>query len=454
MENKKRFSMFDLLLTVICVVFVAEAAAPVATAGNTQFFWWILLIFTFLLPVGLITAELGTTYTGEGGLYDWVSISCGRRWGARTAWFYWINYPIWMASLAIMAPILLEFVFGISFSPLLTMIIELLFIWICTIASFFPAADNILIFNVSALIKIALALILGGMGIYFGITKGLANPITVESLLPGSVEDVSVICLVLFNFLGFEVVCTFIDSMENPKKQIPQGIIVGGVVIAAVYILTSVGISAGIPVDQIHADSGLIDAFVAMTGKTSGPFIAAMSGLFLITLIGNMISWAGGVNNVVAYASDKGDMPKIYGIRSKKNHMPIGCSWINGIAATIIVTVAPFIPNQDLFWTFFQLNLVAFLASYLPMFEGFLRLRRTDPNAERPYKVPGGDGLLKLIAYLPMAEIILCLILIVVPMGFDKETLAGTLPITIGFIIIVVIDEIYIHVKNIPAKVK
>lgn len=32
---KKQFRMFDLILAVICVIFVAEAAAPVVISGNS-----------------------------------------------------------------------------------------------------------------------------------------------------------------------------------------------------------------------------------------------------------------------------------------------------------------------------------------------------------------------------------------------------------------------------------
>ena len=71
MANKK-FRLIDAILSVITVVFVAEAAAPAAAIGNSQFFWWIFLIIAFLLPYGLVVSELGTTYDDEGGLYDWV----------------------------------------------------------------------------------------------------------------------------------------------------------------------------------------------------------------------------------------------------------------------------------------------------------------------------------------------------------------------------------------------
>ena len=60
--EKNQFRLADVILSVICVVFVAEAAAPVASIGNSQYFWWIFMILAFLLPYGLIAAELGTAY--------------------------------------------------------------------------------------------------------------------------------------------------------------------------------------------------------------------------------------------------------------------------------------------------------------------------------------------------------------------------------------------------------
>lgn len=83
----KKIKLGDVILSVICVVFVAEATAPVAVLGNSQFFWRLFMIAAFLVPYGLISSELGTTYRGNGGLYDWIRIaSPGTRWGARAAW--------------------------------------------------------------------------------------------------------------------------------------------------------------------------------------------------------------------------------------------------------------------------------------------------------------------------------------------------------------------------------
>ena len=49
-DAKKKISFRDVFLAVLCVVFTCDAAAPAAAIGNSQFFWWILLPFAFLLP--------------------------------------------------------------------------------------------------------------------------------------------------------------------------------------------------------------------------------------------------------------------------------------------------------------------------------------------------------------------------------------------------------------------
>lgn len=80
-ERRKSFRLYEVVLSVITIVFVAEAAAPAAAIGNSQYFWWVFLILAFLLPYGLIAAELGSAYQDEGGLYDWIKRAFGPKWG-------------------------------------------------------------------------------------------------------------------------------------------------------------------------------------------------------------------------------------------------------------------------------------------------------------------------------------------------------------------------------------
>lgn len=454
MEERKKFRLADVVLSVICVVFVAEAAAPVASIGNSQYFWWVFMMIAFLLPYGMISSELGTTYTGDGGLYDWINKAFPRsKWGARASWYYWINFPLWMASLAVVCPELLSVLTGLSFGWLAKLLIELAFIWIVTWIAFYPVCDSILILNISAAIKMILALTVGVLGIVYVVKNGFVNDMAFRTFLPGfDLHSLSYISVIIFNFLGFEVVCTYADNMRDPKRQLPQAIVTGGIVIAAIYLFSAFGIGAAVPARDISPDSGLIDAVSLMTGGAGGTLVRVVALLFLVTLFGNMISWSMGVNSTAAYAADRGDMPAVFARRWKRNDMPVGSAVTSGIVASAVCLLGAVMerlsPDSSLFWSFFALNLVMLLLSYLPVFPAFLTLRRKFPDRERPFRVPGRSGFLKWLAYVPMALIILSIIFTAVPLSWDRETLSGVLPITVGSVLSVLLGEVLIAARR------
>lgn len=453
MENRRKFRLADVILSVICVVFVAEAAAPVASIGNSQYFWWLFMIAAFLLPYGLIASELGTAFPGDGGLYDWIQTAYpGTHWGARASWYYWINFPLWMASLAVVCPELLEVILGGRIDPVWSLVIQLAFIWIVTWIAAYPVCDSILILNLSAAIKILLALTVGVLGIVYVSKNGFVNSMEARTFLPSfDLNSLSYISVILFNFLGFEVVCTYADNMQEPRRQIPQAIVTGGIVIAAIYLFSAFGIGAAVPVRDISPDSGLIDAVSLMTGGAGGTLVRVVALLFLVTLFGNMISWSMGVNSTAAYAADRGDMPAVFARRWKRNDMPVGSAVTSGIVASAVCLLGAVMerlsPDSSLFWSFFALNLVMLL-SYLPVFPAFLTLRRKFPDRERPFRVPGRSGFLKWLAYVPMALIILSIIFTAVPLSWDRETLTGVLPITVGSVLSVLLGEVLIAARR------
>ena len=456
--EKNQFRLADVILSVICVVFVAEAAAPVASIGNSQYFWWIFMILAFLLPYGLIAAELGTAYAGDGGLYDWIHAAYPQgKWAARASWYYWINFPLWMASLAVMCPELLRDITGRQMGTIASLAVQLLFIWIVTLIACYPVCDSIVILNVSAVIKIVLALLVGGLGVWYISRYGFVNDMSARTFLPSfDLTSLSYISVIIFNFLGFEVVCTFAGTMSEPKKQIPQSIVTGGIVIAAIYLFSAFGIGAAVDVREISVDSGLIDAVSLILGGSGGVLVGVVALLFLVTLFGNMISWSMGVNSTAALAADHNDMPRVFAKRWAKNDMPVGAAVTSGVVASCVCVLGVLIemasPDSSLFWSFFALNLVMLLLSYLPVFPAFLKLRREDAKTPRPFRVPGSDTALKWIAYVPMVLIVISIIFTAVPLSFDAETLANFLPITIGSILSVAIGEVLIALRGKNAR--
>ncbi|MBU7559217.1 APC family permease [Levilactobacillus brevis] len=442
--EKKKFRLFDAVLMSVVVIMVVESVAPAAAIGPSQFFWWFFLLILFFIPYGLISSELGTTYAGDGGLYDWVKQAFGPRWGGRLAWLYWINYPIWMASLAVLFVQVGGQIFGLKLTGWVSILIQLLFVWVVVLVGNKPVSESKWIMNLAAFAKIVTILALGGLGIYVAMTRGVANSFSVHSLLPQmNLSGLSNLSVIIFNFLGFEVVATMADDMDNLKKQIPQAIIYGGILIAIFYLLGAFGMGAAIPTDKLSASSGLIDSFVLLIGHMNW-FVVLIGIFFLYILVSEMISWALGVNYVADYAGKDHVLPQIFAKEDAKG-MPVGTGYLNGIVATILVIAGPLLPDQNIFWAFFSLNVVALLLSYTLMFPAFWELRRKDPHTERPFHVPGGSVMINLMTWVPEVLLILTIIFSVVPMNGSAAEISAKVPVLIGVIITIVIGEIVVR---------
>lgn len=438
----KKFSLIEVILSVICVVFTIEAAAPASAMGNVQFFWWIFLIITFLLPYGLVVAELGTAFDSEGGLYDWVRLGLGDKWGARCSWCYWVNFPLWVASIACMFPSILNAVWGVELSLDAKLVIELAFVWGVTVMATHPVAESDWVMNGGAVIKVLITLVVGGLGIWFACSNGFANDMSWETFVPnlGDTQSLTYLSIILFNFMGFEVVATFASTMKNPARDIPKAVIAGGIAIAAIYIVCGIGIGAAVPTEQLSLDSGIVDAVAAMVGVRS-PITMLVGVAFLVTLFANMICWSFGVNSVASYAARHGNMPKPFALLSKKTGMPNGACIINGVIASLVLLLqVPLGEGSDVFWVLFSMNVVFLLMSYIPMFPAFWRLRKYD-HRPRVFRAPFEGKALAVVLVVPMIEIILAIVATIVPLGTSAEEMSK-LPILIGVVIGLALGEV------------
>ncbi len=451
MSGSKKFSFASVVLSVICVVFVAEAAAPAAAIGNQQFFWWIFLIVTFLLPYGMVVAELGTTYDSDGGLYDWVRDALGDKWGARVSWYYWINFPLWIASLATLFPPILGMIFNVELPLLPTFLIEIVFVWIVVFMSFSKVSDSAWILNGGAVLKVLIAVSVGVMGIWYAVTHGFANDMAPATFLPdlANTSALTYLSIILFNFMGFEVVCTFAKDMKSPERDIPKAIILGGLAIGAIYLFAGFGIGVAIPADQIDPDMGMIVAVATMVGQSS-PIFMLIAVIFLVTLFANMASWSFGVNFVADYAAKHGNMPKVFAHENAKTDMPTGAAVVNGIVASaaLCLQLIP-IPavSEGIFWMLFSSNVVFLLIAYIPMFPAFMKLRKVDADRPRVFRFPFKGTAMKVIIAIPAVELVLAIIATVVP--FNGDEVAEKAPILVFCIVIVIVGEI---VRRLSAK--
>lgn len=463
-KKKYKFRLFSAVLATVCIILVGDAVAPTAAIGNSMYVWWAIMLIGFFVPYALISAELGTQYPSEGGMYTWIKKAFGKKWASRVAWFYWVNYPLWIASLADLITTMIMQMFGIELSLATVLIIQVAYIVLVTILGMLRISQSDWVANIGAIIKILILAFIGVLGFYVLFTKGTANPIeSWHDFVPLASADggidwagLSFVSLIIFNMLGFEVVGTFYDDMDKPKKQIPKAIILGGILIAIFYILPSFGMGVGTSFEEIQTNTGLLDSYnvlMANAGFTEGAIQAitiVVGGLFILTLISNISSWNFGVYSVIAYAAEDGMFPKSWRKRNKDG-VPYMVGIWTGVVATILsvagIILAYCFPEwedgQNMFWAFFDLSLVCLLFSYIPMFAAFIKLHKKGPQVKNGYWIKIGPVMRWLMGVVPLVLLGVSLFFTLIP-ELNVEAIVDNSTLIISTVVCVAIGEIMV----------
>ena len=444
---KKVMRGLDMTLFTVCAILVIDQLAASAAIGAQSVFWWIFTMILFFIPYGLITAELGSTYPDQGGIYAWVRRAFGSKWGGRTAWLWWINVALWQPSVFILFAGIFATLFipdlGLWWQIAMAIVLTWLVAWVNIIAldvgKWVP--------NVGALFKVVIMLTIGIGGFVYASVHGVANELTLSSMTPSWGTTLAFLPVIVYNFMGFELMSGAGAEMKNPARDVPVAIVVSGVLIAVFYLLGTVGILIALPMDQINLVEGIIDTFRKLLGDGGmGQVAVYVLGIMaLYTFVANMVTWTLGANRSAAEAAHEGALPAMFERLHPVHKTPAAAAIVTAIVTTVVIVIYGFMAAdaEDLFWTLFAFSSVVFLLPYLLMFAAFLRLRVVDANLPRAYRVPGGNGVAWILSLLCMAFIIQAIVFFIyVPDDFDWNY---AMSIIIGVIVTVIIGEVLIR---------
>jgi glutamate:GABA antiporter len=84
---------------------------------------------------------------------------------------------------------------------------------------------------------------------------------------------------------------------------------------------------------------------------------------------------------------------------------------------------------------------------YLILFPAFLKLRKSDPDAKRPYRFPGGKVFAWIVSIICMIFVLQAILFFVWIPG-EPIDMAFALPILIGVLITLIIGEILLMVSK------
>ena len=437
----------DMTLFTVCAILIIDQLAASAAIGVQSIFWWLITLLLFFIPYGLITAELGSTYPEEGGIYAWVRRAFGPSWAGRTAWLWWVNVAFWMPSVYILFAGVLAKLLAPEMTLTTKMLITLGLTWLTVGINIITLDIGKWIPNIGAIFKVVIMLAIGIGGIAYALRHGVANPFTLETLRPSWSVSLAFLPVIIYNYLGFELMSGAGDEMRNPARDVPRAIVASGATIAFLYVFATVGMLLALPAKDIGLIDGLIDTFRKIFGAgTAGTAMVFILGIMaLYTFVANMVTWTIGANRSAAEAANRGDLPAIFAKLHPKFKTPTSSAVLGGAIGSAVLLVYGMMATsaEDLFWTTFAFSSVVFLLPYFLLFLSFLKLRRIDADLPRPYRVPGGYGVAVTLSLMCMAFILQAIVFLIYKPG--KFELGYVLAVGGGALITVAVGESLVY---------
>ncbi|KAL5707672.1 hypothetical protein ACHQM5_018544 [Ranunculus cassubicifolius] len=340
------------------------AEEPAVKAAGPLFAILGFLIFPFLwsIPEALITAELATTFPGNGGYVIWVDEGFGPFWVINNAAYL----VLCVDYLKLVLPV---FATGwprkllISASTLLLSFLNYTGLTVLGYTAVALGVISLCPFVVMAFISI----------------PKLHPRRWLNSGQKGVKKDWNLYFNTLFWNLNFwDNASTLAGEVDKPQTTFPKALFSAGLITVLGYIIPLLSIIGSLSVAQDQWDDGfLADAAGMIAGSwlkfwvEVGAVLSAV-GMFQAQLSSSSYQLLG--------MSELGFLPKVFSLRSKLFNTP----WVGILVCSSITLAVSYMDFTDI------ISSANFLysLSMLLEFATFLWLRKNRPNLKRPYKVP------------------------------------------------------------------
>ena len=411
MENglKKKYG----LLTAICMVvgivigsgvFFKASKVLRNTNGNIGLSLLVVgIVGAIMVICSYVFATLANKYEKVNGIVDYAEAMLGRRFAYYVGWFMTtMYYPILTSTLAWVAAQYTCVLFDYGASSAVHL----------TIAAFYLIAGyavNALAprlaghFQVSTtFIKLIPLVLMAVVGTIAGLIKGTTiDAFTTVVADSGNGSILAAVAAFAFAYEGWIIATAINSELKNGKRDLPLALILGSVIVIAVYLLYFLGLTGALTTEEIMASGDDLPsrAFSALFRSEA---IGTIVMVFIVisclgTMNGLMLGCCRGMYSLAV--RDEGPAPAVFKQIDRHTNMPHNSSIVGLLfcAAWLFQWQIFFFDNAALgagkipaFWCWEsdEVSIITLYALYIPMFVAMM-IKCKDLNPVKRFVLPG-----------------------------------------------------------------
>ncbi len=371
-----------------------------AEFGIQSIFYYLFAAIVFLIPFSLVCAELASTYTHSGGLYRWVAEAFGPKWGWTAMYLEWQTLVIWFPAVLMFAAVSLAYIFWpesfdarLSANKIYTLVVVLAVYWITNFIAFRGMKSSKILSTLGGLfgtiVPGAILIILGVAYLCMGKPIMLAH----ESFFP-DFSKIGTIVLAASIFLfygGMEMNAVHVQNMKNPARQFPRAIFLAVAVIVLLFVFATLAIGFVVPAKDINLLASLLVAYNDLWAAVGVPWLGnVMALLITFGVIGQVSVIIAGPTTGIVAVGESGYMPRsLQKTNAQGVNKPI--LYVQAIFVSLLSLVLVVLPSvESAYQVMSQMATVIYLILVLMIYFAFIRLRHTQPQKQRGFRIPGG----------------------------------------------------------------
>jgi basic amino acid/polyamine antiporter, APA family len=184
--------------------------------------------------------------------------------------------------------------------------------------------------------------------------------------------------IIFFAYIGFDAVSTAAEETKNPQRDMPIGMIASLVVCTIIYIIVALVLTGMLPYTELGTAEPLATAFSAL-GMHWTAGIISLGAVFATTSV--LVVFQLGQPRIFFSMARDGLLPPWAARVHPKYRTPHITTILTGVFVATFAGVA----NID---EIVQLTNIGTLFAFVLVAIGILILRKTNPNAQRPFRTP------------------------------------------------------------------
>jgi putative glutamate/gamma-aminobutyrate antiporter len=373
-----------------------------AEYGLTSIFFFVFAAVVFLIPTALVAAELTSTFPKQGGVFRWVSEAFGPRWGFAALYYQWQAIVIWFPTVLIYGSVALAYVFwpqsfdtALAANKFYTIAVVLAVYWFVTLFTFRGVGASSTLSSLGGLFgTIIPGGILIGLGIvYVAMGKPIHLPLH-SGFIPdfGKFQNMVLAAGVFLYYAGMEIQAVHIKNLPNPSRNYPLSVFLASIMVVVIFVLGTLAVAVVIPQKDINLNQSLLIAYRDLWGALSVPWLGnVMAVLLVFGVLGQASALVAGPSTGLFTVGRAGYLPKLLQ-KANAHAIPVNILLVQGGLVSLLCIALAVLPSvQSAYQILGQMATIIYLVMYLIMFVAAIRLRYTQPNKTRPFKVPGGN---------------------------------------------------------------